>query len=490
MSRHIHLQRRTAAILFVGLSVILLLGWGCSSKERAEAGAEVSGYWEASFPDEKTPSPDRFVFEFSGDEPGAAAASVHVFHNGTKREELPLQEMSVRGGRIRFELRSTGVAFEGDLEKGGTSISGKLLYAGGGSQATRLTRLDPSAVRGVRSRPEGAGAYRCAAPVETEDGWETASLTEAGLDDSLIREGVVRVIAGEYGEIHSLLLVKGGKLALEEYFYDFDRETPHPVQSCTKSVVSLLVGIAIDQGSLGGVEEGVLSFFPEYDSLRTPGWEKVTLQHLLTMTAGLAWDPEARMEYEGAADPLLPVLSRPVRHEPGTQFEYESPNVNLLAGVLRRATGMHADRFARRFLFEPMGFGEVRWEEGNRNGMPRCDGTLTLRPRDMAKIGSLLLTGGTWKGAAIVSEGWIRESTATQTAEPGGEEYGYLWWKATRPYAGGEVRSVFANGMGSQFIFALPDLDMVVVTTGGNHGNGLHFAPVRLIQEYVLPAIS
>jgi CubicO group peptidase (beta-lactamase class C family) len=167
-------------------------------------------------------------------------------------------------------------------------------------------------------------------------------------------------------------------------------------------------------------------------------------------------------------------------------------NVNLLAGVLRQATGEHAEAFAARTLFGPLEITEWNWDYARVDGFNLMDGSLRLRPRDMAKIGVMVMNGGEWEGRRVVGEDWIRRSlTPRLPAGPGGEGYGYLWWSMEVPGPDGNAVQVrFANGWGSQFIILFPELDLTVVTTGGNQENGKHLAIGEVLVRDLLPGIS
>ena len=276
----------------------------------------------------------------------------------------------------------------------------------------------------------------------------------------------------------------------EEYFHGYSREDLHELQSVTKSVTSLLVGIARDRGEIGDLDEPVLKFFPEYAAAAGAGWEKVTLRHLLTMTAGLDWDRREAIRGPPTGPALFELaLGRPVVHEPGTRFLYNNHDVNLLAGVLRRATGMQADEFAARVLFAPLGITAWDWELGRTEGYPAMSGTLHLRPLDMAKIGQLVLDRGLWRGEQVVSEEWIAESTRIAVGRQA-ERYGYLWTRIETPPEAGGDEVITAAGSGSQFIHVVPALDAIVVTTGGNLGGNKEFAIGDVLVRRLVPGVE
>jgi CubicO group peptidase (beta-lactamase class C family) len=291
-----------------------------------------------------------------------------------------------------------------------------------------------------------------------------------------------------------LLLIQDDRLVLEEYFHGFRSNDLHAIASCTKSVASLLIGIALDQGLIGSVDAPVLDFFPAYRRGAAKGWESVRLIHLLTMTAGLGWPENEFMPGRGA-DPgfsgngpegFSRLFAREIAHEPGTQWDYANPDVNLLSGVIYRATGLHADAFAAKHLFTPLGITDFDWTTyGKIEGYPNLAGSLRLRPRDMAKIGALMLADGRWQGERVLPADWIHASRTPQ-ADTGDEveDYGYLWWLMNLP---GGKQIIAARGWGSQFIFIDPGHQRVIVTTGGNDTNGKTFAITRVLARYLYP---
>jgi CubicO group peptidase (beta-lactamase class C family) len=206
------------------------------------------------------------------------------------------------------------------------------------------------------------------------------------------------------------------------------------------------------------------------------------------MTMALDWSRAEAADLHGTGpDFFRRVLSRSVSGSPGEDWAYVSANVNLLAGVLRETTGRHAEDFAREMLFEPLAIRAWDWEGMKTDGYNLMDGSLELRPRDMAKLGQVVLSGGTWGGTHLFEGNWVERSTAwsVDTHERFGG-YGYLWWRTRVTGAGGErLEATLANGWGSQFVIVVPALDLVVVTTGGNDYNGKHTAVLPLVAELV-----
>jgi CubicO group peptidase (beta-lactamase class C family) len=385
----------------------------------------------------------------------------------------------------------------------------------------------------VSCAPEHEYTYRI--PQQTDDGWATASLDDVGMNKVVLGELIERIASKEIKNVHGILIVKNGKLVFEEYFEgytfaysgpwssvlnfrgertDFRIDTPHNLASVTKSITSALVGIAVDQGLIQYVDEPVFSYFPDYAYLRDEQKDRITLEHLLTMTSGLRWNELelwlGDMEHDLiqlflVPDPMRYVLAKPVVAEPGTAWYYNGGGVNVLGEVIREASGMRIDEFAERYLFAPLGITEYEWDHISPD-MIHASGNLKLRPRDMAKFGYLYLNGGTWKGQQIISQEWVERSTKASVPIPWeslegilgdeyadlpethGDSYGYLWWLKTYHADAQSVDAYFASGWGGQRIYVFPGLDMVVVLTGGNYGAKQKEPVDEIITQYVLPA--
>jgi CubicO group peptidase (beta-lactamase class C family) len=322
-------------------------------------------------------------------------------------------------------------------------------------------------------------AYPYELPEQLEDGWEVSSLAAEGVDVRTIEQLTQRIEEGRYDYVHSCLIVKNGKLVFERYFRGQRWDMAHRLYSVTKSFTSALVGIGIDQGLIGGVNETVVSYFPEYVG---EGWDHrkdvITLQHLLMMASGLQFDENSHpygdprnsyTQMTSTSDWMKWGLEQPLVAEPGTLFNYSSANTHLFAGILYKTSGMHADEFAEEYLFGPLGIESYFWYAGD--GHPTVSGAhggLKLRPRDMAKFGYMYLNGGRWKGVQVVPEEWVRESFVPRVHSWGSTEYGYQWWIQRDQLGGREVEWFSARGYGDQYIALFPSLDLVVVITSGN----------------------
>jgi CubicO group peptidase (beta-lactamase class C family) len=304
------------------------------------------------------------------------------------------------------------------------------------------------------------------------------SETLAGMFDYIEREGV---------NVHGVLVVRHGYTVVEAYAPPYRPDVEHNTYSCGKSVTSALVGIAIEEGYIDGAGQEVLDFFPERTFANAgPRKAAMTLEHLLTMTAGLDW-PESSVPYSSSRNILGQmlrsrdwvqfVLDRPMVAQPGTTFNYSTGVSHLLSAIIQQATGMSASSFARDHLFGPLGIPRVYWRSSP-DGVTLGGGGIWMTPREMARFGQLYLQGGVWDGRQVIPADWVAASVARQvTAHTTAPYYGYQWWvRSNGSYA--------AHGYKGQRIFVMPDLDMVVVFTGDIQGS----APSYLLSAYIVPA--
>jgi len=323
-------------------------------------------------------------------------------------------------------------------------------------------------------------------PVARDDGWPVVSVNDETLVDRDALCGIADRLVASNANVHAVLVARGGKLVFERYFkgsdeinglrvgsVTFDADTPHNIKSATKSVASLALGIAIDRGLIRSVNEPIFSFFPELSDLRSPEKERIQLVHALTMTMGLKWveavpsneddNDESRMHM--ASDPCRYVLGLPATAQPGQEYFYNTGALTLVSAIIRKTTGRTLDEFARETLFQPLGITSVEWVRVK--GDSDAGGGLRLRPRDMAKIGQLVLAGGRWNNSQIVSTAWIETSMAPKIEATSGQFYGYLWFLGRSLPHGREVHWAGALGRGGQSIRVVPELDLVVVVTAG-----------------------
>ncbi len=296
------------------------------------------------------------------------------------------------------------------------------------------------------------------------EGWRSGTPEEQGFDSAKLAQALLAMRERNIA-IHSLLIIRGGTVVVDAYFYPYDGKTVHDLASVTKSVMTTLIAIAAGQGKLG-LDRPMVSFFPERVIANRDAWKDgITVRHLAGMCSGLdsmgfERDEGTLKEMQASPDYVRFALDRKVTRKPGTRFVYDSPGMHLLSAILQKATGTTALEFARRHLFEPLGIHDVLWStdpQGYSDGW----GDLYLHPRDAARIGYLWLNGGRWEGRQLVSRDWVRRSARTQIKTGRGDDYGYGWWITP----GNGVYT--AAGRGGQYVKVVPFLDGIVVTTGG-----------------------
>jgi CubicO group peptidase (beta-lactamase class C family) len=475
--------------LYCALALILGTGFLAAIAGSQPQKGSIEGYWRGVQEDGAW----AFVFQFIETSPGSYKGLIHVYKDDMKMEEVAIESVDYSDGRVRMHVEMNNIRVEGPVDFARQAIDATFFYEDGSALDMVLDWTDPLTLKGLAAKPSKPGekyVYKYVEPEETGDGWKTSSLRAEGFDPEAIRDLVTAAENGEFGFLHSLLIARNGRLVLDEYFYGHDKDSIHRLASVTKSVSSLLIGIAVGRGEISGVEEHIPAFFPDYDGRMAQGWEDIRLGHILTMSANVKWDDKDLEDFYESEDHFGVIFKQPIAGPPGVKFEYVSPNVDLLAGVIKHATGLHADEYAKKYLFARLDFGAYDWDYGRWRGYPLMDGSLHLRPRDMAKLGQLVLDGGKWHGDEIVSADWINASTSAQIGAGGEDEYGYLWWRGSQPFGDKMVQGIFANGWGSQFIFILPEYNLVVVTTGGNEDNGKHMAPAKMFPKYILPALN
>ena len=301
-----------------------------------------------------------------------------------------------------------------------------------------------------------------------EERWRTSTPEAQGFSSAELAKAF-DFISEKQVDIHSMLVVRHGYLVLEAYFHPCGSEDLHNICSCTKSVSSTLVGIAIEKGQIRSVREPLADLFPgrrmQNDDARK---RRITLEHILSMTSGMNYPllGEPRLApMQEAPDMVQFILDLPMAAEPGTVFGYNSGGSHLLSALVTLRTGQTAEEFARQNLFGPLGITTYSWR-ADAQGNTRGWSDLKLRSPDMARIGYLFLKKGRWNGKQRVSSRWVEEATRKHVDAPGAAGYGYQWWLQDDP------PRFEALGRAGQRITVVPSLDVVVVFTGGGFEPG------------------
>lgn len=351
-------------------------------------------------------------------------------------------------------------------------------------------------------------------PEQTSDGWTTSTLSREGLDPAPIHELVQAVEDEVFTGIDGVLIARNGQLVFERYFNGFDREELHDTRSSFKSINSLLVGIAADQGHIDSLDETMLSFFPDHEpATNRDAWRgAITVRDLLTMRSGMDCDEASggpggtsrETDMWRSSDWIQFVIDLPMTHEPGTTWSYCSSNSFMLGAIVANATGSPVPAFAKEQLFGPLQFGNYRWSL-TPTGRAVTMGSFFILPRDFAKIGQLVLDHGHWQGQQVVPASWIDESCAGHvpmqwslafgegdlTVVPEPTHYGYQWFRQRFPVGDTSVEGILTAGNGGQHAMAFPELQLVVVFTGSNYNdNDLMRQPFTLLCEYILRAAT
>jgi CubicO group peptidase (beta-lactamase class C family) len=318
-------------------------------------------------------------------------------------------------------------------------------------------------------------------------GWRTATPEGQGMDSALLVDMLDTIWQNDI-EIDSVVVVRNGYVVLDAYSYPRDADDRHNIYSCSKSVTSALIGIALDKGLIKSVHEPVLDFFPDHTARNLDADKKaMTLEHVLTMTTGLECRDNWRYNWRGlkemgrSPDWVQFMIDLPMAERPGTHFNYCNGATFLLSAILQQKTGMDAKSFAEKHLFRPLGISNFMWP-ANSQGITVGYAKLHIRPRDMAKFGYLYLNNGMWEGKQIVSDRWVKDSTRKHAATKGMMDYGYQWWTlGSGAYT--------ALGYGGQFIFVVPHKNVVAVFTSGLDRKDI-FTPSVLLRSNIMPAVK
>jgi CubicO group peptidase (beta-lactamase class C family) len=346
------------------------------------------------------------------------------------------------------------------------------------------------------------------------DGWTLVPPQGSGFAPDLDERLDEALLAGELTNLHGVVVLRGGQLALEHYVPGddiawgqplgrvvFDAETLHDLRSVTKSVVGLLYGIALKRGIVPPPEAGLFESFPEFPELAAePARSRITIAHVLTMTMGLEWDESrpytdpanSEIAMDAAPDRYRFVLERRVVSEPGKTWLYNGGATALLGRLIALGSGRSLSEFAHDALFSPLGITRFEWARAW-DGAPAAASGLRLRPRDTARIGQLMLQNGVWNERAIVPRSWldaalqervrIDDRTADTDPDPNTWYYGYHWYlgRAHEELPGQPWIGAFGNG--GQQLWIVPGHELVVACTFGNYDHpDQRTAPERLLR--------
>lgn len=314
-----------------------------------------------------------------------------------------------------------------------------------------------------------------------------------GMDYSRLENISNQLDAMDRHEVHSMLVMRDSVLVFEEYYNGYGRDNPHDMRSVTKSITSLLTGIAIDQSILSSLDSAIMDYLA-WNYPNVEGKSDISIRHLLSMTSGLDCD-DFNHGSKGQEDRIYRTqdwvasyLELPIVYPPGEVAQYCSAGVIALGEIISLASGMDFEEFADKALFDPLGIDNYRWAKFDENEKVDTGGHLLLTPQGMIKLGQLLLQEGNWKGQQLVSTDWTKASTSQQV-ELRETSYGFLWWLGELKYGEKEFEVIWASGNGGQLIFIVPEYSLVTVFTAGFYNSDKTEGLFDIFFRGVLPSI-
>lgn len=332
------------------------------------------------------------------------------------------------------------------------------------------------------------------------------------INTEVLNKMAVAIEEQTYPNIHSVLIHYKGDLVFEEYFSGKDQSwgtdlgvvkhteySLHDLRSLTKSIVSICIGLAIQKNYIDNVDEKVLSFFPEYEALYSGIHQTLSIRHLLTMTPGLEWnedipysDPSnSERAMWTSEDPVRYVLNQPYKEIPGTSWNYNGGTTELLAAIIHKTTGLDIEVFAAKYLFKPLEIETYYWTKATAASIPVAASGLRMLPKDVLKIGVLLLNGGNYKGKLLLNREWIEESFNPHVKRDMESAYGYQFWIDPSPEGNDSNMLVTAVGNGDQRIYIDRLKQLVVVTTAGNYNIwNIEKGSFQLLTDFIYPALE
>lgn len=341
--------------------------------------------------------------------------------------------------------------------------------------------------------------YQYTTPAAQKDGLDTSSLQSVDMTPKPLIEMMDAVRKNQYTNIHSVLIVRRGKLVLEEYSHGYQSTDTHDMRSTTKSITALLVGLAIQKGWIKDEHQPIYTYFSDVPEVQNWSAQKkrITIRHLLTMSSGLNCNDHDQRS-QGQEDKMYKthnwiqfVLKLSSLRPPGQNYAYCTGGVVLLGAILQKASGLTIPKLAQHYLFEHLGIRDVRWSFMG-SGQTDTGGHLYIRPRAMAKLGQLVLQKGRWKNKQIISKTWIQKIYTSQIQEPKrGIDYSYLWWRKKIRNTQKKITMdlLHTSGNGGQYIFIVPQLSLVMVFTGGNYNSPRARQPYQMMH-FIFRSIS
>jgi CubicO group peptidase (beta-lactamase class C family) len=335
---------------------------------------------------------------------------------------------------------------------------------------------------------------------KSETDWKTGDFTSKKANKNKLQLDEMESLISDktFVNTHGVVVSKKGKTIYEKYFDGYNANTPHDTRSASKSLSSAVVGIAKDKGLFQSVNQSIFDFIPaDYQSFKTDEKAKIDIKSLLTMSSGLDANDSKRNSaanentYQPTPDWLKTVLSASMINEPNTHANYGSANPFLLGIAMNSVVEEPLALFMDQNLFQPLGISNYIIQNDNVN-QPYFGGGMYLTPSQMLTFGELYLNNGKHKGKQIISKAWVKSSfTNYRNLENVNDKngYGYLWWHKEYTVNGRTIKSIEARGNGGQYIFIVPELQVVAVITSGNYQSNKSQQPEAIFEQYILPAL-
>jgi CubicO group peptidase (beta-lactamase class C family) len=369
-----------------------------------------------------------------------------------------------------------------------------------------------------RNALAGAGSILMAGAIARRNAmaatsFELASPESMGFAADLPERFAALQAAGQLPNVHGVVALRKGRIIFERYMtgtdeiwgrpigtVEFKADTLHDMRSVTKSIVGLLYGIALGQHRVPAVDQALLAQFPEYNDLaKDADKARLTIAHALTMTLAIDWNEDVPWRHsdeilmENAPDRYRFVLERPMRGSPGKGYIYNGGATTLLGRLIERGTGVDLHAFAKSALFEPLGIGASEWTKSS-DGSPSAASGLRLAPRDLARIGQMMVAGGQWDGRTIVPADWLDASLRSLAIVDDGRHFGYHWYVGEFALSGKTgaypAKWIGAFGLGGQRLFILPDQEFVLAVTAGNYiAEDQWRPPIAILRQVFLASL-
>jgi CubicO group peptidase (beta-lactamase class C family) len=354
--------------------------------------------------------------------------------------------------------------------------------------------------------------YNYSIPKQLADGIIIDNISNSNIDSTKIIELTKLILKDTFPNIHSLLIAEDNKLIYENYFSGkdenwgsglgyakHDTNILHDTRSISKSIIAACIDIAIQQQKIKSIDDPVFNYLTDYQEYKTTQNEKIKIRQLLTMSSNIEWDEDVphgtsandETQMERSSNPVKYVLSRPMKKISESVWKYNSGGVQVLAEIIKSVSGDNVDKFAEKYLFEPLGIKNYEWTKSHRK-FPAAASGLRLTSRDLLKFGLLYLNKGQWNGKQVITENWVTETLKTQVYRDKNSTtkgYSFLFWTETDTVKNKSFELIIARGNGGQRIFINKELNLIVVVTAGNYNKrGIVNDGQLALDKYILPA--